>query len=414
MKQARILSLTLTLTLALLLCLSIAPARAADNYPSKQITYMVTFDPGGQSDRDARRQQPILAKLLGQQIVIDYKVGGGGALGWKELSRSKPDGYTIAGFNIPHAILQPMQQNVGYKTEQLIPVCVFESTPLGLAVPAESPYKTLNDLLEAAKKDPGKITIGGSSVFSGQHLSCLRLEKLSGANSKKRNACIVTIARVTDHVAIASLHFEDNRWLLHSLDVLKRITQLGGPLEVERFRREIHSLPYSFHHFLRLSVEEEKNLLDHRPIVLLALRENAGGLAALDEVVEARTLGHLARHVVIARAHREDPLHNIQRAPHRADVGIRPEIPRAVVLKLAGHVDARERLLNSDLYVRIRLVIAKSDVEARPVFLDEIRFEDQGVRLRRDDDRFEVPYLIDEVACLRAFVMVLREIAAHA
>ena len=176
MKYARILSLIL----ALVLCLSFGTARAADNYPSKQITYMVTFDPGGQSDREARRQQPLLAKLLGQQIVIDYKVGGGGALGWKELSRSKPDGYTIGGFNIPHIILQPMQQQVGYKTEQLVPIAIFQSTVLAIAVPENSPFKTLKDLVDAAKKDPEKITVGGSSVFSGPHFSTLRFEKMAG------------------------------------------------------------------------------------------------------------------------------------------------------------------------------------------------------------------------------------------
>ncbi|MBP2676577.1 MAG: tripartite tricarboxylate transporter substrate binding protein, partial [Deltaproteobacteria bacterium] len=87
-------------------------------FPTRQITYMVCFDPGGQSDREARRQQPLLEKLLGQKVIIDYKIGGGGALGWRELTKAKPDGYTMAGFNIPHVILQPLQQDVGYKTEQ--------------------------------------------------------------------------------------------------------------------------------------------------------------------------------------------------------------------------------------------------------------------------------------------------------
>lgn len=153
---------------------------AADPFPSKQLTYVVTFDPGGQSDREARRQQPILAKLLGQQVIIDYKVGGGGALGWKELVRSKPDGYTVVGINTPHIILQPLQQDVGYKTEQINPVAIFQRTPLGLAVLKESPYKTLKELVDAAKADPEKITIGGSAVFSGHHFATLRLQKLAG------------------------------------------------------------------------------------------------------------------------------------------------------------------------------------------------------------------------------------------
>ena len=150
-------------------------------YPTRQITYMVCFDPGGQSDREARRHQPYLDKILKQKVIIDYKVGGGGALGWRELARSKPDGYTVAGFNVPHIILQPLQQEVGYKTEQIIPVVLFQRTPLALTVLATSGFKTYQEFIDHARKNPGKLTIGGSGTFSGYHMATLRLEKLSGA-----------------------------------------------------------------------------------------------------------------------------------------------------------------------------------------------------------------------------------------
>ncbi|MEW6265931.1 MAG: tripartite tricarboxylate transporter substrate binding protein [Thermodesulfobacteriota bacterium] len=177
----RIMILALIFTLAL--CLKPFPPlawSAEKDYPSKQLTYLITFDPGGQSDREARRQQPHLIKLLGQQVIIDYKVGGGGALGWKELANGKPDGYFFAGFNIPHVILQPMQQNVGYKTEQIVPVALFQRTWMALTVLNTSPYKTLKDLVEAAKKDPEKLTVGGSAVFSGPHFTTLHFEKATG------------------------------------------------------------------------------------------------------------------------------------------------------------------------------------------------------------------------------------------
>lgn len=151
----------------------------SQQFPTRQLTYLIPFDPGGQSDVEARRQQPHLSRILGQQVIIDYKVGGGGALGWRELVKSKPDGYLFAGFNIPHTILQPLQQDVGYKTEQLVPVAIFQKTPVGLAVPANSPYKTLKDFIEAAKKDPGKLTVGGSSFFSGPHFATMLFDKLA-------------------------------------------------------------------------------------------------------------------------------------------------------------------------------------------------------------------------------------------
>jgi tripartite-type tricarboxylate transporter receptor subunit TctC len=167
--------------LALALALALPLDRAwAQAYPTKSITYLVTFDPGGQSDREARRQQPHLEKLLGQKVLIDYKVGGGGALGWRELVKARPDGYLIAGINIPHIILQPLQQEVGYKTDQIVPISLFQRTPLGLAVLSTSPFKSLGEVIEYAKKNPGALTIGGSGTFSGHHMATLRFEKLSG------------------------------------------------------------------------------------------------------------------------------------------------------------------------------------------------------------------------------------------
>ncbi len=155
-------------------------AWAADPYPSRQLTYLICFDPGGQSDREARRQQAHLTRIMGQKVLIDYKVGGGGAMGWKELVRSKPDGYLFAGFNIPHVILQPLQQEVGYKTDQIVPVVLFQRTPLALAVLKDSPYQTLEDFIKDAKANPGKLTVGGSAVFSGPHFGTMQFEKAAG------------------------------------------------------------------------------------------------------------------------------------------------------------------------------------------------------------------------------------------
>ncbi|MCE5333975.1 MAG: tripartite tricarboxylate transporter substrate binding protein [Desulfobacteraceae bacterium] len=177
-KSVKLLLATVVLSMFFLQGLACAQEKP---FPTRQVNYVVCFDPGGQSDRGARIYQPHLEKVLGQKVIVDYKVGGGGALGWRELARSKPDGYTFAGFNIPHIILQPLQQEVGYKTEQIVPVMIFQRTPLGLAVLNTSPIKTLQDFIEFAKKNPGSVTVGGSGSFSGYHMATLRLEKLIGA-----------------------------------------------------------------------------------------------------------------------------------------------------------------------------------------------------------------------------------------
>lgn len=77
---------------------------ASTNFPEKPVTYIICFNPGGESDITARLQHKHLEEALGQKVIIEYRIGGGGALGWSELVKSKPDGYTIAGDNLPHVI----------------------------------------------------------------------------------------------------------------------------------------------------------------------------------------------------------------------------------------------------------------------------------------------------------------------
>jgi len=151
------------------------------DFPTKPIGYIIPFNPGGQSDVEARRQQPLLEEFLGTSIVVQYKAGGGGALGWTELMHAEPDGYTISGINIPHIILQPIaRENAGYSTEQINPIAIFQGTPIGLAVLKDSPFDSLEDFIAYAKENPGKITVGGSGKWSGHHIALLQLEALAG------------------------------------------------------------------------------------------------------------------------------------------------------------------------------------------------------------------------------------------
>jgi len=153
-----------------------------EDYPSKPITYIIPFNPGGQSDITAQYQKPGLEEALGTSVVIKYTPGAGGAVGWANLVKTKADGYTISGNNIPHIIIQPLvRENAGYQTEDLIPVYCFQTTPIGLAVLKSSPYKSLDELVAYAKANPGAITVGGSGTHSGHHLALLQLEYLTGA-----------------------------------------------------------------------------------------------------------------------------------------------------------------------------------------------------------------------------------------
>ncbi|ATG50534.1 C4-dicarboxylate ABC transporter substrate-binding protein [Brachybacterium vulturis] len=157
---------------------------AAANYPERPIDYVIAFDAGGESDITARLQQAPLQEALGVDISITNKPGGGGALGWSELTRTAPDGYTIMGHNLPHIIVQPMMRDdAGYETEQLKQVYIFQSTPNVLMVPADSPYKTLDDFIAAAKADPGAISVGGSGTYGANHIGVLQLNEAAGIDT---------------------------------------------------------------------------------------------------------------------------------------------------------------------------------------------------------------------------------------
>jgi len=170
-------------TVFVILMLAACGSRGAASYPSRNVTYLIGFDPGGQSDREARRQQPLLQQYLGRTVVIDYKVGGGGALAWSEAARSRPDGYLLVGINVPHVILQPLQQDTGYETNQLYPIVLFQRTPIALAVSVGSPYRTLDAFVKAARANPGTMSIGGSGTFTPPHLAAARLDRLTGTRT---------------------------------------------------------------------------------------------------------------------------------------------------------------------------------------------------------------------------------------
>ncbi len=177
MKRRKICALLLILAVVLVLPLTVA----AETFPSKPLTYIVCFNPGGESDLTARIQEAPLKKYFGQDVIVSYKIGGGGSVGWSELIQSKPDGYTIAGDNLPHIVLQPLTRgNAGYETLDLKQVYMFESTPNILVVRQDSEFKTLQDLLDYAKEHPGVVTAGGSGSSSANELGVIMLNKAAG------------------------------------------------------------------------------------------------------------------------------------------------------------------------------------------------------------------------------------------
>ncbi|MBD8003923.1 tripartite tricarboxylate transporter substrate binding protein [Bacillus norwichensis] len=181
MKRKMFIFMSTAILIFILISCSAPAKKGSDPYPDQSITYSIPFEPGGQSDVEARRQQPYLEKILGQKIVIQYKPGGGGSVGWSELANKKPDGYFLAGINIPHIILQPLaNKDTGYKTEEIIPIAIFQATPIAIAVSKNSDIQSLEQLVQKAKASPGKVTVAGSGNHTGHHMAFLQLQELAG------------------------------------------------------------------------------------------------------------------------------------------------------------------------------------------------------------------------------------------
>jgi tripartite-type tricarboxylate transporter receptor subunit TctC len=150
-------------------------------YPERPITYIVAFDPGGGSDVEARRIQQPLEEQLGTSLQIEYRSGGGGAIGWAELASAQPDGYTVGGLVIPHIVIQPLAlEDPGYTTEGLRAVAWQVAAPAALLVPTNSRFETIDQFIEEAKANPGQLTVGGVGSFSGSDLALAQLMEQSG------------------------------------------------------------------------------------------------------------------------------------------------------------------------------------------------------------------------------------------
>jgi tripartite-type tricarboxylate transporter receptor subunit TctC len=157
----------------------------AQQFPDKPIQLMVAFPAGGSTDVAARIVAAIAEKALGQPIVVVNKGGAGGQVGWTEMVRQKPDGYYIGFINLPATntvILDPDRKAI-FSENDFTPIINQVLDPGVIWVKADSPYKTLGDLIDAAKKSPGTIRAATTGILSDDHLAILMTEEAApGAN----------------------------------------------------------------------------------------------------------------------------------------------------------------------------------------------------------------------------------------
>jgi tripartite-type tricarboxylate transporter receptor subunit TctC len=158
-----------------------APAVAQDKWPSKPITYIVPFAPGGTTDVLARLIGQKLGEALGTTVVIDNRPGAGGSVGSEIASRAAPDGYTILGGTISsHAINVSLYPKLGYDpVKSFEPVILLGTNGTVLIVGDKSPFRSVKDIIEAARAKPGSLTYASAGNGTSQHLSAELLKSIA-------------------------------------------------------------------------------------------------------------------------------------------------------------------------------------------------------------------------------------------
>lgn len=160
-------------TLLFLLTALFAAGAGAQSWPQKPVKFIVPFPPGGATDISARMLGEKLSQMWGQQVVIENRGGAGGGVGAAEAARATPDGYTLF---FPSGSVVTANQHIyarmNYNPEKdFVPITNVVSGPQVLTVPASSPFKTVKDLIDYGRANPGKLTFGHAGIGSQTHLA---------------------------------------------------------------------------------------------------------------------------------------------------------------------------------------------------------------------------------------------------
>lgn len=147
-----------------------SPARAAENFPNRPIQLVIPFAPGD-TDNMLRPFAEKMGEFLGQPVVLNYKPGAGGGVGAGAVAASKADGYTLVGTSSGSIVVVPLaNKDVKYTAESFTPIASLAEGGFMLVVPASSPFKTVKDMVEYAKKNVGKLTFSSSGALGITHL----------------------------------------------------------------------------------------------------------------------------------------------------------------------------------------------------------------------------------------------------
>jgi len=165
--------------LAVALLLLLAPAFA--QYPAKPLTVIVSYPAGGNNDLRARQLAIPVSAMLGRQVIVENRPGAAGNIGHAALAKAAPDGYTLGiGAMGPLAVNGALYPDMSFDTRSFAPVVLIERAPLVLVARSDKPYKSVADVVAAAKAKPGTIAVGNAGSGGAHHLAAKAFERSAG------------------------------------------------------------------------------------------------------------------------------------------------------------------------------------------------------------------------------------------
>lgn len=172
-------------SLALVLTATLGIAHAQDAYPSKPVTMVVPFPPGGVADVVGRPVAEAMARHLNQPVVVVNRAGAGGGIGMAQVAKAAPDGYNVLMALSSIVVLPEADKILGrapmFELSQLIPIARMTADPTVLVVRADSPWKTYAEFIAFAKANPGQITFGSSGNYGTMHVPMEQLKATTGS-----------------------------------------------------------------------------------------------------------------------------------------------------------------------------------------------------------------------------------------
>jgi tripartite-type tricarboxylate transporter receptor subunit TctC len=218
-----------------LLCVLVPVLSFAQDFPTKPVNVIVTFAPGGTLDTATRILATKAERFLGQPVIVSNVGGGGGSVALAQVATKKPDGYEITSCTSTGLIRIPQLRAVPYGPDDFIPVMHYAAVESGVVVKSDSPYKTFKDLVEFAKKNPGKVTYATSGAGSPMHMAMefvAMKEGLKWTHVPQTGGAPGLAAVLGGHVTAMS---DSTEWLPHVKEGSLRLLATHGEKKMKSF-----------------------------------------------------------------------------------------------------------------------------------------------------------------------------------